>query len=133
MLKNGGLLLEKRISYFGRYSNPIRNFSIQEIQKATENFNGNLIFNHDVGYYYKWRKGSLEGRVICIRTIFPSFPAHVQTVINEIAVATQMSSHKNVLKLLGCCLRHEYLFWFMNSHLVNPLQRKYLTAMSLSH
>ncbi|KAL6311216.1 hypothetical protein AAG906_000435 [Vitis piasezkii] len=91
MLKNGGLLLEKRVSYFGgRYSNPIRNFSIQEIQRATDNFNGNLIFNHDVSNYYKWYKGSLEGRVICIRTNFPrGCPESLET---------------NVLKLLGCCI-----------------------------
>ncbi|XP_034676768.1 non-functional pseudokinase ZED1-like [Vitis riparia] len=106
MLKNGGLLLEKRISYFGgRYSNPIYNFSIQEIQRATDNFNGNLIFNDDVSSFYKWYKGSLEGRVICIRKNFrSSFAENPQIATNEIAVATQMSSHKNVLKLLGCCL-----------------------------
>ncbi|XP_059590864.1 non-functional pseudokinase ZED1 isoform X1 [Vitis vinifera] len=106
MLKNGSLLLEKRISYFGgRYSNPIHNFSIQEIQRATDNFNGNLIFNDDVSSFYKWYKGSLEGRVICIRKIFrSSFAENPQIVTNEIAVATQMSSHKNALKLLGCCL-----------------------------
>ena len=84
MLKNGGLLLEKRVSYFGgRYSNPIRNFSSQEIQRATDNFNGNLIFNHDMNNYFKWYKGSLEGRVICIRTNFPrGCPESLETVTN---------------------------------------------------
>ena len=38
MLRNGGLLLEKRISYFnGNYSNPMRGFSAEELQKATDN------------------------------------------------------------------------------------------------
>ena len=39
MLRNGGLLLEKRISYFdGRYSNLIRGFSAEEHQKPIDNY-----------------------------------------------------------------------------------------------
>ena len=38
MLRNEGLLLEKRIFYFeGRYSNPIRGFLAKELQKAIDN------------------------------------------------------------------------------------------------
>ncbi|KAJ9676270.1 hypothetical protein PVL29_025002 [Vitis rotundifolia] len=103
MLKNGGLLLEKRVSYFGgRYSNSIHNFSSQEIQRATDNFNGNLIFNHDVNNYFKWYKGYLEGQVICIRT---NFPRASPESLESNSIPTQMSSHKNVLKLLGCCIK----------------------------
>ncbi|KAL6311226.1 hypothetical protein AAG906_000417 [Vitis piasezkii] len=112
---NGGLLLEKRISYFGgRYSNPIRNFSIQEIQRATDNFNGNLIFNHDV-----------SSRVIRIRKICLTGPlSNLQIVTNEIAVATQMSSHKNVLKLLGCCLETRIPILVYEFSSCEPLAKK---------
>ncbi|XP_034674926.1 non-functional pseudokinase ZED1-like [Vitis riparia] len=123
---NGGLLLEKRISYFGgRYSNPIRNFSIQEIQRATDNFNGSLIFNDDVSSLYKWYKGSLEGRVIRIRKIgHTGFRGDLQIVTNEIAVATQMSSHKNALKLLGCCLETQIPILVYEFSSCEPLGKK---------
>lgn len=123
---NGGLLLEKRISYFGgRYSNPIRNFSIQEIQRATDTFNENLIFNDDVSSLYKWYKGSLEGRVIRIRKIgHTGFRGDLQIVTNEIAVATQMSSHKNALKLLGCCLETQIPILVYEFSSCEPLAKK---------
>ena len=39
MLRNGGLLLEKRISYFDcKHSNPFHGFSAIELQKATDNY-----------------------------------------------------------------------------------------------
>ena len=58
MLRNGGLLLEKRISYFDdKYSNPIRNLSDKELQKAIENCKENLTFGRD-GLDFTWYKGS---------------------------------------------------------------------------
>ena len=48
MLRNGGLLLEKRISYFdGRYSTPICGFSAEELQKAIGDYHWDLI----AGFY----------------------------------------------------------------------------------
>ena len=92
MLRNGGLLLEKRISYFnGKYSNPILTFSTKELQKATDNYNPNPIFGF--GFDYRWYKGCLEGRLI--------FYVDAESVSNEIAVEAQVSGHKNALKLLG--------------------------------
>ena len=69
MLRNGGLLLEKRISYFnGKYSNPIRTFSAEELQKATDNYNPNLIFGF--GSDYRCYKGCSEGRVIFMKKYY---------------------------------------------------------------
>ena len=66
MLRNGGLLLEKRISYFnGKYSNPIRTFSAKDLQKATDNYNPKQISGF--GSYYRWYKGCLEDRVIFVQ------------------------------------------------------------------
>ena len=105
MLRNGGLLLEKRISYFnGKYSNPIRTFSAKELQNATHNYNLNLISGF-IGS--RWYKGCFEGRVIFVKKYddyYPSSFADPESASNEIAVAAQVSGHKNALKLLGCCL-----------------------------
>ena len=97
MLRNGGLLLEKRISYFnGKYSNPIRTFSVEELQKA----NPNLFSGFDGS---RWYKVCLEGRAIFVKKYEGYYPSN-ERVSNEIAVAAQVSGHKNALKLLGCCL-----------------------------
>ena len=107
MLRNGGLLLEKRISYFdGKYSNPMRCFSAEELQKATDNYHPNLFSRF--GTSYRWYKGCLEGRVIFLKKYddysFKSTVVDPERVCNGIAVAAQVSGHKNALKLLGCCL-----------------------------
>ena len=88
MLRNGGLLLEKRISYFDdKYSNPIRNLSDKELQKAIENCKENLTFGRD-GLDFTWYKGSLEGQVISLK--------YRETVQNHILIFKQ--SHILVFK-----------------------------------
>ena len=105
MLRNGGLLLEKRISYFnGKYSNPIRTFSAKDLQKSTDNYNPKRVSGF--GPYYRWYKGCLEGRVIFVKKYNVDYGPFTdpERVSNGIAVAAQVSGHKNALKLLGCCL-----------------------------
>ena len=86
---NGGLLLEKRISYFDdKYSNPIRNLSDKELQKAIENYKENLTFGRD-GLDFTWYKGSLEGQVISLKK-------YRETVQNHILILKQ--SHIPVFK-----------------------------------
>ena len=67
MLTNGGLLLERRISYFdGRYSNPMRSVSADELQKATDSYNHeNRIFGYTS--HFRWYKGRFEGRLIFVK------------------------------------------------------------------
>ncbi|KAJ9700938.1 hypothetical protein PVL29_006323 [Vitis rotundifolia] len=134
MLTNGGLLLEKRISYFdGKYSNPMRSFSADELQKATGNYNNeNRIFGYTS--HFKWYKGCFEGRLIFVKkymdssipTHSHSFLADPEMVANEISVAAQLSRHKNSLKLLGCCLETQIptlVFEFpMNGNLGDQLR-----------
>ncbi|KAJ9676273.1 hypothetical protein PVL29_025005 [Vitis rotundifolia] len=134
MLRNGGLLLQKRISYFnGKYSNPMRSFSAKELQKATDNYNhGNLIFT--CLSRFKWYKGCLEGRVVFVKKYFDhsiathsrGFLADPEMVTNEMSVAAQVSGHKNSLKLLGCCLETQIptlVFEFpMNGNLGDQLR-----------
>ena len=50
-------LLEKRISYFdGKYSNPMRRFSANELQKVTDNYNHeNLVMgSNSIGIKVEW-------------------------------------------------------------------------------
>ena len=102
MLRNEGLLLEKRISYFdGKYSNSTRSFSAKELQKATDNYSQNP-FSHFGGSHI-WYKGCLEGRVVFLK-YFGYDSADPKRISKEISIAAKVSGHKNALKLLGCCL-----------------------------
>ncbi|KAF8391939.1 hypothetical protein HHK36_022279 [Tetracentron sinense] len=114
-LENGALLLEEMIKSFDGRPNPIRSFSKKELQRATNNYHqyGFLHRNWD----YQWYKGTFENRAILVkkfigdRRIFVeefrrdhATQRYIGWCINEVAVASQMSNYKNVLKLLGCCL-----------------------------
>ncbi|KAF8406757.1 hypothetical protein HHK36_008849 [Tetracentron sinense] len=99
-LMHGGLLLEELIASCDGNSNPIRIFSSKELNKATKNYDSHhrICRGHDEVMF----RGSLEGRTISVKKA-----SGLPWSINEIVVASQMSSHKNVLKLLGCCLETE--------------------------
>ena len=101
-MKNGSLLLEKLVSSLNGKSNPIRNFSIKELEQATNRYSSSLIF--DSWTYSDWYKGSLEGRFLSVRKFHDAYDGILDCVIKEITFGTQLSTHKNVLKLLGCCL-----------------------------
>ena len=134
MLTNGELLLERRISYFdGKYSNPMRSFSADELQKATDSYNHeNRIFGYTS--HFRWYKGCFEGRLIFVKKYMDSsIPTHSRSFLtdpemfaNEISVAAQLSGHKNSLKLLGCCLETQIptlVFEFpMNGNLGDQLR-----------
>ncbi|RVW82956.1 Non-functional pseudokinase ZED1 [Vitis vinifera] len=101
MLKNGSLLLKERISYFnGKYFNPIRSFCMKELQNATDDYNTGLISTMMwvIAYGTKvlWKvEQSLLG---------PTFMKVLKWLSMKLLLASQMSAHKNALKLLGCCL-----------------------------
>ncbi|XP_057962363.1 serine/threonine-protein kinase ZRK1-like [Malania oleifera] len=63
------------------------------------------IHKKDDGYIFY--KGTRQDKPVCIKKFFPSSSKYVSLAINEIANASQVSAHKHVLKLLGCCLETE--------------------------
>ncbi|KAH7525100.1 hypothetical protein FEM48_Zijuj06G0189200 [Ziziphus jujuba var. spinosa] len=96
MLKNGGQLLEELISSCNGKCNPIRSFSAKQLQKATNNFQSPCYTND-----YDWYRANLDGPTVLIK----SYRANtVAEACRDIAIFSRMSSHRHVLKLLGCCL-----------------------------
>ncbi|GMN33718.1 hypothetical protein TIFTF001_046732 [Ficus carica] len=77
--------------------NPIRNFSANEVLEATNHFES---YFHD-SLCYKWYNGTLDDRPVLVKKYECDFE---DREYRDIAIITQMSCHKNVLKLLGCCL-----------------------------
>ncbi|GMN66294.1 hypothetical protein TIFTF001_035362 [Ficus carica] len=88
--------------------NPIKSFSSKELLEATNNFKPYFYNDSD----YKWYKATLDDRPVLIKRYDVSDYKFAKAY-RDIAISTQMSSHKNVLKLFGCCLelRHPALVY----------------------
>ncbi|KAJ4706511.1 putative Receptor protein kinase [Melia azedarach] len=106
-LRNGAVLLEKLITCCDGTRNPIRSFSVEELKIATNNFAEHQVIKYDD---YKLYKGFLENRPVSIMHWCVNNRIHWHRredfAYNNIVFPTQMS-HKNVLKLIGCCLDTE--------------------------
>ncbi|WRX23118.1 Serine-threonine/tyrosine-protein kinase [Theobroma cacao] len=103
-LKNGGRLLEELITFCNGKSNPIRHFSAKELLIATNNYDPRQIFVEDFGY--QLYKGSLNDRLIFVKK-YGYLWGSEDNAYKDIAIGSQMSVHKNVLKVTGCCLETE--------------------------
>ncbi|KAL7227477.1 hypothetical protein ACSBR1_022353 [Camellia fascicularis] len=102
-LENGSMLLEDHIAFSnGKYNTSIRRFSIQELSQATNGFCSHQIV---VDVEFKIYKGSFDKRLILIK-MHPDSDVHNSKsgAIRDMVIMSLMSSHKNVLKLIGCCL-----------------------------
>jgi len=104
-LENGGLVLEKLVACCNGRPIPIRTFSYQQLVLATNNFDERLILFKD-GWHTLY-KGSFEGRILSIKT-YKRYDARYKRKLDEalmdIGISAKASAHKNILKLVGCCL-----------------------------
>ncbi|KAJ9131430.1 hypothetical protein P3X46_035097 [Hevea brasiliensis] len=101
VMRNGGMLLEKAIAINNGRGNPIRSFSIQELNNATNSYDPNQMFFEEE--MYKMYKGFIQDRPVIVKK-YENDENFLENSISDIVFASQMSVHKNVLKLLGCCL-----------------------------
>ncbi|KAK8480420.1 hypothetical protein V6N13_131014 [Hibiscus sabdariffa] len=102
--KNGGALLEELVAFCDGRSNPIRHFSAEELLRATNYYANNQIIVQDAGYLLY--EGSLKERPIFVKQYVTNFPGpwSEHFAYRDIVIGLQMSAHKNVLKVIGCCL-----------------------------
>ncbi|KAG6716972.1 hypothetical protein I3842_04G074700, partial [Carya illinoinensis] len=104
--QNGGLLLEKQLSTNNKDNvENIKLFKSKELEKATDQFSANRIIGHGgQGTVYK---GMLaDGRIVAIKKSNIIDEEKLQEFINEVVILSKIN-HRNVVKLLGCCLETE--------------------------
>ncbi|XP_010554978.1 PREDICTED: non-functional pseudokinase ZED1-like [Tarenaya hassleriana] len=103
--ENGSSLLKELISSSHGVYNPFRTYSSDEILKATNNFNGSNIVAVEI---FVWYRGMIEDRPVLIKK-WKQESFSSDYIIRDIAISSMTSGHKNVLKLLGCCLEFRHL------------------------
>ncbi|KAK9181209.1 hypothetical protein WN944_024346 [Citrus x changshan-huyou] len=103
MLRNGKVFLEKLIKSCDNKRNPIGCFRENELKIATKNYDRQKVITTGLGY--ELFKGFLHDHPVSIMKFVNSDYA-AEYCFNNIAFASQMN-HKNVMRLIGCCLETE--------------------------
>uniref|UniRef100_A0A6N2KHM2 Protein kinase domain-containing protein n=1 Tax=Salix viminalis TaxID=40686 RepID=A0A6N2KHM2_SALVM len=94
--RNGGLLLQEQLSSGEVNVEKIKMFPSKELDKATDHYNANRTLGQGgQGTVYK---GFKKSKVID--------EGNLRQFINEVVLLSQIN-HRNVVKLLGCCLETE--------------------------
>ncbi|KAI3893764.1 hypothetical protein MKX03_033281 [Papaver bracteatum] len=103
--QNGGLLLTQRLSSIENGAESMRIFTSEELEVATNKFNESEILGR--GGYGVVYKGTLSDKhVVAIKKSKVFAQSQVEQFVNEVVILAQIN-HRNVVKLLGCCLETE--------------------------
>ncbi|KAL6013055.1 hypothetical protein ACLOJK_003545 [Asimina triloba] len=101
--QNGGSLLQERLSRRQGALETGKIFTAKELEKATNNYDkSGIIGRGGSGMVYK---GNLSdtNRAVAIKKSKTVDESQIELFVNEVFILSQIN-HRNVVKLLGCCL-----------------------------
>ncbi|KAJ1383835.1 Wall-associated receptor kinase, galacturonan-binding domain [Sesbania bispinosa] len=103
--QNGGFILQRRLSEREDSHQIAQIFTAEELKNATNNYNESLIIGK--GGFGTVFKGFLtNNRIVAVKKSKVVDQNQAEQFINEVIILSQIN-HRNVVKLLGCCLDTE--------------------------
>uniref|UniRef100_A0A2N9HQF9 Protein kinase domain-containing protein n=1 Tax=Fagus sylvatica TaxID=28930 RepID=A0A2N9HQF9_FAGSY len=100
--QNGGLILKQQLSRQEGSTERAKIFTVEELNKATNNYDESRIIGQ--GGFGTVYKGFLpNNKIVAIKKSKTIDQSQIEQFINEMVILSQIN-HRNVVKLLGCCL-----------------------------
>ena len=81
-------------------------FNSKELENATDRFNENRILGKG-GQRTAYKGMLIDWRIVAIKKCNTMDEGNLEQFINEIIILSQIN-HKNVVKLIGCCLETKF-------------------------
>ncbi|KAJ4700823.1 Wall-associated receptor kinase [Melia azedarach] len=103
--QNGGFLLQQQLSQRNGSSDTAKIFTTEELQKATNNYAEDRIIGRG-GFGTVFIGFLTDNSAIAIKKSKIVDQSQVEQFVNEVVVLSQIN-HRNVVRLLGCCLETE--------------------------
>uniref|UniRef100_A0A5B6YX95 Putative Wall-associated kinase 2 n=1 Tax=Davidia involucrata TaxID=16924 RepID=A0A5B6YX95_DAVIN len=103
--QNGGEKLEIELSRQNGSIEAVKIYTIKELKKATNDFDASMILGR--GGFGTVYKGVLpQNKLVAIKKSIAVDQSKIDQFVNEVITLSQIN-HRNVVRLLGCCLQTE--------------------------